>query len=534
MKFFFGLLLVVLFLLIACKGEVSHRSEISFTHLDSAVIKNKSLIDWHHLDIENDTIPGISWDRLTQKFDINLTASTIIALLDTPLEIENKTINKYLWHNYKETIDGLDNDRNGYIDDIYGWNFLGDTLGSTVLFNNFEYTRIIKKTIDYQNIEDDSLFKRAQKKYNSKFKFSQSIVSQIPALLQAYRKQLSHSALPKNEQEITTTILDSLVDNNSILEEEITLIRRALQFELTTDVLTKDSLNYTRHLDYYLNQDYNDRTGIANYKKDVNHLYYGTNAINTNSEELNHSIKTSGVIALALENIPESSSHFKIMPVAISNYGDEHDFDIIAGIKYAVDNGAKIINMSSGKSFSMFPKEVLEAIRYAQEKGVLFVTSAGNDNLNLDMDLNTDYPNDTDFTSLDEIVSNFIKVGNSNHNLKQLKSPNSNYGKEQVDLFAPGNDITTLYKEQVAGTSYAAPQVSLIASLLFSQYPSLTASEVKKILMDSSVKYDILVDVPTKENPEQQLPFSELSKSGGIVNAYNAMLMAEEYVKNGK
>ncbi len=226
------------------------------------------------------------------------------------------------------------------------------------------------------------------------------------------------------------------------------------------------------------------------------------------------------------------------MPLRVSAYGSEHDKDIALAIRYAVDHGARVINMSFGKRFSMYKDWVDDAIKYAENKDVLIVKSAGNDQFNTDILENTKYPND--YNNGLEFSNNYITVGGTSYGLNEkLLYNRSNYGKETVDIFAPGygliglrpnNNVSTNLK----GTSFSTSIVSGITALIRSYYPSLTAAEVKQILMDSSVKYDILVDVPTKENPDQQLPFSELSKSGGIVNAYNAILMAEAYVKKKK
>jgi cell wall-associated protease len=195
-----------------------------------------------------------------------------------------------------------------------------------------------------------------------------------------------------------------------------------------------------------------------------------------------------------------------------------------------------VINISSGKSFSLHENWVDESMKYAEDHDVLVITSASNNGSNLDDENIFNYPNDTDIRD-NEIVANFIKVGASTYTLNEnLKSKNSNYGKREVDIFAPGYEIYTAsphpekYK-YLSGTSLAAPLVSKVAALLFSYYPTLTAAEVKQIIMDSGVEYAIPVAVPTEENPDQLIPFNELSKSGKIVNAYNAFILAEQIVK---
>ena len=522
-------LLFLSIILLGCESTTPDRKASVYRTTNKKIQHNTEKNNWHLLDIENDTLPGISLSRMIDNFKIE-SNNSIIAVLDTPFDIHNDTLKKYLWKNKMEIIDGVDNDQNGFIDDRNGWNFLGDTLGNTVLFNQFECSRITSNT---ELSIDKQTYNRALDKYNSELKLANSVMEQTPFLLGQLRKQLRHPALP-DEKDITISYLDSLTKYNIVKKEEISLVIRAKEFDLTLSKLQQDSLNYARYLNYYLNTDYNDRSSLKNYTGQLDKLSHGNNFVDKNLDILYHGTKTSGVIAIALEAFAEKLESIQIMPIVISNYGDEHDIDIIAAIRYAVDNGAKVINMSSSKEFSSYSYKVIEELNDIAKKDILFITSAGNNNFNLDNKDYFNFPNDLELNSNKELLSNLIKVGASTDDIKQLKFPQSNYGKEQVDLFAPGVNINSLTSRKARGTSGATPQVSLIAALLFSQFPSLSATEVKQILMDSSVKYDLLVDVPTKENPDQKLPFSELSKSGGIVNAYNAMIMGEEYVKKKK
>jgi cell wall-associated protease len=200
-------------------------------------------------------------------------------------------------------------------------------------------------------------------------------------------------------------------------------------------------------------------------------------------------------------------------------------------IKYAVDNGAKVINMSFGKEFSMYPEWVHKAFKYAEKHNVLIVSSCGNDGKKLDNDFQK-YPNDNIFKGKKEVSDNFLFVGASTINLnKELKASYSNYSNKYVDLFAHGNDIYTALPNNKhnfnGGTSLASAITSRVAALLFSYYPNLTASQVKHILMDSGLEYDIEVSTPTKDDKNKMTAFNQLSKSGKVLNAYNAFIMAD-------
>eukprot|EP00218_Dolichomastix_sp_CCMP3274_P014570 CAMPEP_0170150440 /NCGR_PEP_ID=MMETSP0033_2-20121228/46421_1 /TAXON_ID=195969 /ORGANISM="Dolichomastix tenuilepis, Strain CCMP3274" /LENGTH=333 /DNA_ID=CAMNT_0010387473 /DNA_START=68 /DNA_END=1069 /DNA_ORIENTATION=+ len=290
-----------------------------------------------------------------------------------------------------------------------------------------------------------------------------------------------------------------------------------------------------RYLDIYLNVNYDERSIIGDNVDDIKDTVYGNNIIASDTTEgaHTHAIKVAGIIGANRNNnvgIKGITNAVKIMPISISPYGDEQDKDMALGIRYAVNNGAKVINISSSKTFSLHQDWVLDALKYAEERDVLVVTSAGNNSEDLEKYFN--YPNDTNSRNK-EVLTNFIKVGASSNFLNEnLVHQTSNYGKKSVDIFAPGRYIYTTQANNTynysGGTSLSAPIVSGVVALIRSHYPNLTASEVKQIIMESGVSYDIMVNKPSTSKEKELVPFSSLSKSGKIVNAYNALLMAEE------
>jgi len=212
--------------------------------------------------------------------------------------------------------------------------------------------------------------------------------------------------------------------------------------------------------------------------------------------------------------------------------GDEYDKDIARSIRYAVDNGARIINCSFGKYFSSNPEWVIDAIRYASENNVLIVHGAGNDSKNLDLNKNDNYPNDQYFGK-PEFSNTFINVGASSINYdKNIYAVFSDYGKETVDVFAPGVEIYSLLPNNkydfLSGTSMAAPAVAGVASLILSYFPKLSAKKVKEIIMESGISIDFEID---GINDNKRVSFKDISKSGKIVNAYNALILASRSKK---
>ena len=248
------------------------------------------------------------------------------------------------------------------------------------------------------------------------------------------------------------------------------------------------------------------------------------------TKDQSHGTHVSGIIAAERNNgkgMNGVANNVQIMAIRSVPNGDEYDKDVALAIRYAADNGAKVINMSFGKSFSPHSDWVRDAIRYAAQKDVLIVHGSGNESENVD--IYKKYPNDAIGTG-PEVADNFIAVGALNPKYgANIVANYSNFGKVTVDVFAPGTDIYSStpeneYESQ-GGTSMAAPNVSGVAALIRSQYPSLTAPQVKKIIMDSGLPIKTKV-VVGKTGAVKSL--SDISKSGRIVNAYNALIMASQ------
>src|SRR5690606_15276805 len=246
--------------------------------------------------------------------------------------------------------------------------------------------------------------------------------------------------------------------------------------------------------------------------------------------DASHGTGVAGIVAAERRNnigVDGIASNTRIMVVRTVPNGDERDKDVANAIRYAVDNGAHIINMSFGKGYSPSKQVDDAAVRYAQERGVLLVHAAGNDAKDLATEPN--YPNR--YFMSGDTATLWIEVGASAWRGRgQLASDFSNYGARQVDVFAPGSDITSSAPgnkyEAASGTSFAAPVVSGIAAMLMAYYPELTAADVRRIILESAVPFrDVMVIRPGTEN--EQVRFGDLSITGGIVNAYRAVQMAE-------
>ena len=290
---------------------------------------------------------------------------------------------------------------------------------------------------------------------------------------------------------------------------------------------------YTEQLNYNLNKNFNGRLAVGDDAYDISDVNYGNGNPKNRVDDESHGTHVAGIIAAERNNgkgVNGVANNVAIMSIRAVPNGDEYDKDIARGIRYAVDNGARVINGSFGKSFSPNAEWVYEAIKYAAEKNVLFVHAAGNDGANLDDPTNGNYPNDQ-VNNGPEMADNVITVGALNSKYgSELVASYSNYGKVNVDVFAPGTDIYSTFPnnkyEYSPGTSMAAPAVAGVAALVMSQYPSLTAVQVKKIILQSGIP--IRAKVILGGDNAKSASLDQISTSGKIVNAYNALVMASK------
>jgi len=296
--------------------------------------------------------------------------------------------------------------------------------------------------------------------------------------------------------------------------------------------------HFSDQANYNYNVDFNGRKVVGDDPYDMNSLGYGDGNPQSRSEDESHGTHVAGIIGAERNNGKGANgvaNNVEIMSIRAVPNGDEYDKDIALGIRYAVDNGAKVINGSFGKGFSPNAQWVYDAIKYAAEKDVLFVHAAGNDGANLDDPANPNFPNDQ-INNGPEIADNVVTVGAlSSKYGSEMVAVFSNYGDINVDVFAPGDEIYSTMPgneyDYQGGTSMAAPAVAGVAALIWSHYPKLTAPQVKKIIMNSGLapRAKVILGGDT----EKTATLEKISTSGKIVNAYNALIMADN-VSSGK
>lgn len=515
--------------------------------LSFAQENEKPKANWQNLDLKTDGVFGISTEKAYKELLKGKTSQpVIVAVIDGGIDAEHEDLGKVMWINSKEIAGNkLDDDKNGYIDDINGWNFIGSAKGS-VQYDNMELVRLIRKLQPkYAAALNSTPFSENERK---EFLLYQKLITDYMEKLQNAQTGLANTTIFKRYTEeivakmkIQTPVLadfESYKPANDIEQEVLKAIKSELKknpdFSKLKEDVEEGLKYYETMVKYHLNLDFNPRDIVGDDYTNSDERFYGNTDVTGPDAE--HGTHVGGIIGAVRNNskgINGVADNVKIMAIRTVPDGDERDKDVANSIRYAVDNGARIINMSFGKAYSWDKKVVDEAVKYAMDKNVLLVHAAGNDALNTDKEDN--FPNRQFVDSLGVNMGKagaWLEVGASGwKNDESLLADFSNYGKKSVDVFAPGVKINSTfpkstYKEN-DGTSMASPVVAGLAALIWSYYPELSAIQVKDVIMKSVTKVDTKVKVKDASG-SKKVAFSEISVSGGIVNAYNALQLVQK------
>ncbi|MDA7803550.1 S8 family peptidase [Crocinitomix sp.] len=514
---------------------------------------DKKILNWY-----NGAKYGMSTDKAYAKLLADKKPEkVVVAVIDSGVDIEHEDLQGSIWVNTDEIPNnGIDDDNNGYIDDVNGWNFLGNADGENLNDTQLEVTRIYKSLDSRFNGKSDTeipasdkadyeLYKKCREEVEGSRKTATSRIAQYKGILENYvnadaelRKHFGGDYTAKDLKAIkddaklsaSAALMTPLIKNGATVDD----VKKQLQGAFD---------HFNGQLDFHYNPDLDSRTIVGDDPSNFNDKNYGNNDVE--GPDAFHGTHVAGIIAATRGNGIGSdgvSNSVLIMSVRAVPNGDERDKDVAMAIRYAVDNGAQIINGSFGKAYSPYQSEVIDAIRYAESKGVLFCHAAGNSAKDIGTESN--YPSPK-YPSMSEEFTNWIEVGASTRYKKAklnsdkkgggfknqgLAATFSNYDQEMVDVFAPGLEIyaTTPNNEYAAiqGTSMASPMVAGLAALLKSYFPSLTMLEIRDIIFDSVQKIDRTTPLPGSRDNE--VDFKTLSATGGIVNTYNAVELAIE------
>ncbi len=503
--------------------------------------------NWQNLDLKSDGVFGISTEKAYNELLKGKTSRpVVVAVIDGGIDENHEDLKQVMWINAKEIAgNGIDDDKNGYIDDVHGWNFIGSSKGN-IQHDNLEVVRLINKLqpkyaaalnstpFTEEERKEFQLYKKLVTDYMEKLQQAQMGLQNTTLIL----KYLDEILVKMGKTEPTIDDFNAYKAVGDIESQVVKFIKPEIKktsYKEFRQELEDGFKQYDTQVKYNLNVEFDPRKdSVGDNYANSNERIYGNNDITGPDAE--HGSHVAGIIGAVRNNklgIKGIADNVKIMALRTVPDGDERDKDVANSIRYAVDNGAKIINMSFGKAYSWDKNVVDEAVKYAVSKDVLLVHAAGNDGKNTEKEDNVPNRLFADSTGVTMgTAEGWIEVGASGwKNDDELVASFSNYGGKSVDVFAPGVKINSTlpdskYKEN-DGTSMASPVVAGLAALIRSYYPQFTAVQVKEIIMNSVTKVEQKVKIRV-EGSLNKVPVSEISVSGGVVNAYNALLLAEK------
>ncbi|WP_211231626.1 S8 family peptidase [Eisenibacter elegans] len=500
--------------------------------------------NWHHLDASKDKIRGVSSSRAYDELLKSRKSSTVVvAVIDSGIDIQHPDLKNVIWVNKGEIPgNGIDDDDNGYVDDINGWNFIGGADGTHVDQDTYELTREyarLKSSYDEKS-EDDipadkkeefAYYQKLKNKFNNKVRGMRQNKSGFDQIANMYNDASSVITKHLGKEEFTPEELQDIQTEDDAVNTAISQINYILMMGITAEDLKEAEEYFDTALNYGYNLEFDPRHIVGDNYADGNERIYGNNDVI--GPDATHGTHVAGIIAAERKNgigMDGIADNVQIMVLRAVPNGDERDKDIANAIRYAADNGAHIINMSFGKEFSPQKQLVDDAVAYASQKGVLFIHAAGNDAK--DVDTEDNFPNRYYLNG--QTAEQWIEVGASSWgDESNFVAGFSNYGQKEVDVFAPGVDIYATvpgneYKN-LSGTSMAAPVVAGIAAVLKSYYPDLNAAQLKQIIKESSVKQ--YKETKVNKPGGGDVVFGKLSNTGGLANLYDALKMAEAMSK---
>jgi len=503
--------------------------------------------DWFLKDPVIDRMQGISAEKAYQTLLKDQPSRTIIvAVVDSGVDIDHEDLRNVIWTNEDEIPDnGIDDDKNGYIDDVHGWNFIGGKDGN-VNQDTDEFTRAyVKLKKQFEVVDEKKISKKERPAYEEYLRAKQKfekLVTENREQYELYNNLYQNISLSVDTLKVllmTDSLTQELVQSFESSEPNLLFAKGFVlnifrnigpgnSIEEFVSELKEASEHYQQIVEYGYNENFDPRSIVGDNYNDPYEKGYGNNDVK--GPDAMHGTHVAGIIAADRKNdigIKGIADNVKIMSVRTVPNGDERDKDVANAILYAVDNGAHIINMSFGKSTSPRKEVVDKAVKYAEQKGVLLIHAAGNESDDIDVEKN--FP--TRFYADGSEAKNWIEVGASSWGADEdFVGSFSNYGKKSVDLFAPGVEIySTLpdnkYKD-LNGTSMASPVTAGVAAVIMSYFPEFTALEVKEIIRQSTRKFDNLaINTPGGKG---EMEFSQMSSTGGLINLFEAIKLAQE------
>jgi subtilisin family serine protease len=502
----------------------------------------EEILNWYNGDK-----PGMETEKAYKMLKNKKSQTVVVAVIDSGIDIEHEDLKGKIWINTDEIANnGIDDDKNGYVDDIHGWNYLGNSKGEHLNEANLEKTRILRKlSAKFESVDPETISSGEK----SEFELYQKVKSEVDEELKMYSMYLTQlKPLPDMIKQAPSILAEKLGKTNYTLEDidawkpedqQGKMWKRLgtalLKGEISEKSITDQIEQLDQMVNYNLNVSFIDREIVGDNPDDFSDRKYGNPDVE--GPDALHGTHVGGIIGstrgngLGGDGVAEN---VLLMSLRAVPNGDEFDKDIALAVRYAVDNGAQVINMSFGKAYSPHQKEVYEAFQYADSKGVLLVHAAGNDAANVDV--NPNFP--TSLYSFQTVqLDHFLTIGASTRIAKEeLAATFSNFGQTKVDVFAPGYEIYNTVPQssymKLQGTSMAAPMVSGVAALLKSYFPTLSMSEIKKVMLESATSYKGKKQL--KPGTEELVDFAQLSVTGAVINVKSAVQMCAKLEKSKK
>jgi subtilisin family serine protease len=504
--------------------------------------------NWFNLDAGKDGTNGVSTEEAYKTILKGRKSQTVIvAVIDSGVDYMHEDLKDVMWVNPGEIAgNGKDDDKNGYIDDIHGWSFIGGK-GGNVKEDTYELTREVKRLMGkYDGVTPSAVKDKKEyayyigikQAYDDKKAENEDGIKRVGDFFSQIEGALAKAAKMK----LDPTSKDDLKKLEAVDKEAATMLTRAVSRGMELDKIAeakKDALEYyNNQKEYGLNLEFNPRSMVGDNYADVNERNYGSN--DCKGPDASHGTHVAGIIGASRNNnvgMNGVADNVRIMSVRCVPDGDERDKDVANSIRYAVDNGASIINMSFGKGYSPDKGVVDEAVKYALKNDVLLVHAAGNDSENNDVSPN--FPNDAYQKKglfKPKVAKNWLEIGAlSWKSDKNRTATFSNYGKKNVDVFSPGVAIySTVPENEYAsfqGTSMAAPCAAGVAAAVRSRFPELSAAQVREVMISSNVPQPGKV---LKPGTTEEVMFSDISVGGGTVNLVTMSTVASKTKGKGK
>lgn len=484
---------------------------------------DKKVLNWY-----NGGKAGMQTEKAYKKLKKRKTTTVVVAIIDSGIDIEHKDLQGKIWVNKGEIAgNGIDDDNNGYIDDVHGWNFLGNANGENANDMRLEMTRIYANLSNKENLssEEKALLEEVKAKVDGERAQYEGYLMQMGMMGPMIESIPGMVAKELGKEDYTMKDLKNWKAEGDKAQMK-GMAMAILSGELTMEVIEAQKKQIQGMLDTHLNKDFNGREVVGDNPNDFTDVAYGNNDVE--GPDALHGTHVGGIVGAVRGNELGGdgvANDVLLMSLRAVPNGDEFDKDIALAIRYAVDNGAKVINMSFGKAYSPNQKEVYEAFEYADSKGVLLVHAAGNDHKNIDVEPN--FPT-YKYSFQTKKLDHFLTIGSSTKDKKEkLPSSFSNYGQTGVDVFAPGSEIYNSVPQSeyqvLQGTSMASPMVAGVAAMLKSYFPDYTMKEIKDVMLSSATSYKGVQQ--THPETKEMADFGTLSVTGSVINVKSAVKM---------